>query len=129
MGVHIRLQRRGNTHRPFYHLVAADQRAKRDGKSLEKLGYYDPKLKPMCVKINEKQKDRIIYWYKNGALLTDAAKKLIKKAQLVSNKKLDTAKENLKDGEQRIYTTLLELRKKPHKKKKKNSRKPATIKT
>ena len=52
MAVSIRLQRRGTTHRPFYHIVAADSRAPRDGRFIEKLGYYDPKAEPSSLKLN-----------------------------------------------------------------------------
>ena len=56
MAVHIRLQRKGSTHRPFYHLVATDHRNPRDGRFIEKLGYYDPKSEPSLVELKE---DRI----------------------------------------------------------------------
>ena len=75
MSVHIRLQRKGATHRPFYHLVAADRRSPRDGKYLEKLGYYDPNVEPSTVVVKS---DRIQHWYNRGAQLTNAARKLLK---------------------------------------------------
>ena len=75
MGVHIRLQRKGSTHSPFYHVVATDQRNPRDGRFIEKLGYYDPKGEPSTIELKE---DRLQHWYKLGAQLTDAAKKLVK---------------------------------------------------
>ena len=74
MAVHIRLQRRGSTHRPFYHVVAADQRSPRDGKFIEKLGYYDPGTTPSLVELKS---DRIQHWYEKGAQLTDATKRLV----------------------------------------------------
>jgi small subunit ribosomal protein S16 len=75
MAVHIRLQRRGTTHRPFYHVVAADHRCPRDGKFIEKLGYYDPLKNPSIVELKE---ERIQQWYEKGAQLTPATKKLVK---------------------------------------------------
>ena len=75
MAVHIRLQRRGSIHRPFYHLVAADQRSPRDGRFLEKLGYYDPKPQPSTIELKA---ERLQHWYSKGAQLTDAAKALLK---------------------------------------------------
>ena len=75
MGVHIRLQRRGSTHSPFYHVVAADQRSPRDGKFLEKLGYYNPKTEPSTIELKE---DRVQYWYSKGAQFTNTTKKLAK---------------------------------------------------
>lgn len=79
MAVHIRLQRRGNTHNPFYHVVAADQRMKRDGRFIEKLGYYDPQTEPSTIVVKE---DRIQYWYSKGAQFTETVAKLVKAKKL-----------------------------------------------
>lgn len=75
MAVHIRLQRKGNTHRPFYHMVATDHRNPRDGRFIEKLGYYDPMANPSIIELKE---DRVQFWYGKGAQLTKAAEKLVK---------------------------------------------------
>ena len=75
MAVTIRLQRKGSTHRPFYHLVACDQRKPRDGRFLEKLGYYDPNTDPSTIEIKA---DRAQHWYGLGAQLTNATTKLMK---------------------------------------------------
>lgn len=80
MAVHIRLQRKGATHKPFYHVVATDQRNPRDGRFLEKLGYYDPNCNPSVVELKE---DRLQYWYGKGAQLTPATEKLVKVKELV----------------------------------------------
>ena len=66
MAVSIRLQRRGTTHRPFYHIVAADSRAPRDGRFIEKLGYYDPKAEPSVIEVKT---ERVQHWYERGAQL------------------------------------------------------------
>ena len=76
MAVHIRLARHGNTHRPFYHLVAADHKMRRDGgRFIEKLGTYDPHTEPSTVELKE---ERIRYWYEKGAQLSDTVAKLLK---------------------------------------------------
>lgn len=75
MAVHIRLQRRGSTHRPFYHLVAADSRCARNGKFLEKLGYYDPKTEPSTIELDA---ERVQHWYAQGAQPSATATKLLK---------------------------------------------------
>lgn len=75
MAVHIRLQRHGSTHRPFYHVVAADQRKPRDGRFIEKLGYYDPNHKPSQIVLKS---ERIQEWYKKGAQPTTAVQSLLK---------------------------------------------------
>ena len=51
MPVRIRLQRHGRKGRPFYWIVAADSRSRRDGRYLEKLGTYDPNVNPAIVNI------------------------------------------------------------------------------
>ncbi|MEZ4742207.1 MAG: 30S ribosomal protein S16 [Bdellovibrionota bacterium] len=79
MAVHIRLQRRGSTHRPFYHIVAADHRMPRDGRYLERLGYYDPNHNPSVISLKG---DRIQHWYGTGAQLTSAVQKIVKAEKL-----------------------------------------------
>lgn len=76
MAVHIRLQRFGAKKRPYYRVVAADIRAKRDGRFLEQLGTYDPMVQ--TGQLNFKM-DRIDYWLSVGARPTDTAASLIRK--------------------------------------------------
>lgn len=75
MAVHIRLQRKGKPHKPFYHVVAADHHKKRDGRFIEKLGYYDPNVEPSTIVLKE---DRVQYWFSKGAQLTEAVAKMVK---------------------------------------------------
>lgn len=77
MAVRIRLQRHGRKKRPFYRLVAADARAQRDGRFLERLGHYDPLTDPAEVVIDE---DRVLKWLKRGAQPSDTAKNLLSQA-------------------------------------------------
>ncbi len=74
--VRIRLTRLGAKKKPFYRVVAADQRSPRDGRFIEQLGYYDPMRKPTVVKLDL---DRIDYWIGKGAQPTDTARGLIEK--------------------------------------------------
>jgi small subunit ribosomal protein S16 len=76
MAVILRLKRKGNKHRPFYHLVATDSRNKRDGAFLEELGVYDP-LGNTFLAINEEAATK---WLKVGAETSDTVKKLLKRA-------------------------------------------------
>ncbi len=87
MAVHIRLQRRGTTHRPFYHVVATDHRCRRDGRFIEKLGYYDPKSEPSTVELKS---DRIHHWYSKGAQVTGAVKSLLKVKKIELSRTLDS---------------------------------------
>ena len=74
MSVKIRLQRHGKKGKPFYWIVAADARSKRDGKYLEKIGTYNPNTNPATVDLNL---DAAVQWLHNGAQPTDTAKAIL----------------------------------------------------
>jgi small subunit ribosomal protein S16 len=74
MSVKIRLQRHGKKQKPFYWIVAADARSKRDGKFLEKLGIYNPNTNPATIDLNL---DQAVKWLHNGAQPTDTAKAIL----------------------------------------------------
>lgn len=76
MSVKIRLQRHGKKGKPFYWVVAADARSKRDGKFLEKLGIYNPNTHPATVELDV---DGAVKWLQNGAQPTDTAKTILSK--------------------------------------------------
>jgi small subunit ribosomal protein S16 len=75
MPVKIRLQRHGKKGKPFYWIVAADSRVKRDGKFLEKLGTYNPTKVPAEITLNV---DAAVKWLFNGAQPTDTAHAILK---------------------------------------------------
>ncbi len=74
MSVKIRLQRHGKKGKPFYWVVAADARSKRDGKYLEKIGTYNPNTNPATVELNL---DSAVKWLHNGAQPTDTARAIL----------------------------------------------------
>lgn len=74
MPVKIRLQRHGKKNKPFYWVVAADSRAKRDGKFLEKIGTYNPNTNPATIELNL---DSAVKWLFNGAQPTDTARAIL----------------------------------------------------
>ena len=74
MPVKIRLQRHGKKGKPFYWVVAADARAKRDGRYLEKIGTYNPNTNPATVNLDV---DAAVKWLANGAQPTDTARTLL----------------------------------------------------
>ena len=74
MPVKIRLQRHGKKGKPFFLIVAADSRAKRDGRFLEKLGTYNPNTNPAAIDINI---DNSVQWLQNGAQPTDTARTIL----------------------------------------------------
>ena len=71
----LRLRRMGANKKPFFRLVAADSRRPTDGRFLETLGTYNPKVKPAVVDLNE---ERIGYWLAVGARPSDTVKALFK---------------------------------------------------
>jgi len=73
--VKIRLTRMGAKKRPFYRVVVADSRKRRDGPFIEIIGTYDPLKNPSEIKINT---ERAKYWLQCGAQPTAAVKKLLK---------------------------------------------------
>lgn len=69
----IRLTRLGKKHRPFYRIIVAEARSKRNGRYLENLGYYDPLTNPPTIKINNKKYQ---YWLSVGAKPSEAVNRL-----------------------------------------------------
>jgi small subunit ribosomal protein S16 len=74
MAVKLRLQRHGKKGKPFYWIVAADARSKRDGKYLEKLGTYNPNVNPAIIDLNV---EGTVKWLQNGAQPTDTARAIL----------------------------------------------------
>ncbi len=74
MPVRIRLARHGRKHRAYYHIVAADSRAPRDGKFIERLGSYNPNTNPATIELNF---DRALQWLQNGAQPSDSARAIL----------------------------------------------------
>ena len=74
MPVKLRLQRHGKKGKPFYWIVAADTRSKRDGRFLEKIGTYNPNVNPADINLNI---DSAVKWLKNGAQPTDTARAIL----------------------------------------------------
>lgn len=73
----IRLARGGAKKRPFFNMVVADSRDARDGKFIERVGFYNPRAAEGEESLRVKL-DRVAYWQSKGAQLSDTAKKLIK---------------------------------------------------
>ena len=74
MSTKIRLQRHGRKGQPYYQIVVADSRAKRDGKFIEKLGTYNPITNPATIELNV---DSAVEWLNNGAQPTDTARAIL----------------------------------------------------
>jgi small subunit ribosomal protein S16 len=76
--VKIRLMRAGAKSRPYYRLIAIDERAPRDGRKLDELGTYDPIARGTQIKLNP---EKITKWVSRGAQMSPAAKALIKRGK------------------------------------------------
>jgi small subunit ribosomal protein S16 len=76
----IRMARGGAKNRPFYNIVVADSRMPRDGRFIERIGFYNPKAagaeQPLRIAL-----DRVAHWVSHGAQPSAAVKKLIKRGK------------------------------------------------
>ena len=98
MATRIRLQRHGKKGKPFFHLVAADSRAKRDGKFIEKLGTYNPTANPAVININF---EATLNWVQTGAEMSDTARAILSyKGVLYKNHLLNGVKKGALTVEQ-----------------------------
>jgi small subunit ribosomal protein S16 len=85
MAVRIRLARRGRKNRPMYDVVVADSRSPRDGRFIEKIGYFNPTANPSQVTING---DRALYWLMVGALPSDTVRSILSNEGVMLRKHL-----------------------------------------
>jgi len=77
--VTIRLTRGGAKKRPFYHIIVTDSRAARDGRNIERLGYYNPVAAGLEKRV-EFNTERADYWVSKGAQMSDKVRNLYKEA-------------------------------------------------
>ena len=81
----IRLARRGAKKQPFYHITASDRRAPRDGRYIEKLGYYNPIARGQARRL-EVDLERIDHWIGEGAQVNTTVRRLIKEARSAASR-------------------------------------------
>ena len=79
--VKIRLKRMGMKKKPFYRVVVADEKAPRDGRFIDEIGYYNPDANPVELKIDAEKAQK---WIKNGAQPTDTVRALLKKTGAIA---------------------------------------------
>lgn len=84
MSVRIRLSRGGSKKRPFYKVVAADQRSPRDGRFIERLGSYNPMLPQDHAERFVINEERVKYWLSQGAEPTERLEKMLSNLGLVN---------------------------------------------
>ena len=80
MAVKIRLTRMGKKKNPFYRIVVADERTRRDGAPIDEIGYYDPMTEPANIKIDAEKATK---WLENGAQPTETVRTLLKKTEVI----------------------------------------------
>ncbi len=80
MAVKMRLRRMGAKKAPFYRIVVADSRYPRDGRFIEEIGYYNPLVEPVEIKIDAEKAKK---WISNGAQPTDTVRALLKKNEIL----------------------------------------------
>ncbi len=81
MAVHIRLTRHGTKKKPYYRIIVADQRSRRDGRFIEKIGTYNPLDASGSIQLD---RARLEYWKSHGAQLSHTVDRLVKTAPTVS---------------------------------------------
>jgi small subunit ribosomal protein S16 len=81
--VTIRLARGGAKKRPFYHVVVADSRNARNGRFIERIGFFNPTAQGQAEKLRL-DLDRVNHWVGQGASLSDRVSKLVKDAQVAA---------------------------------------------
>lgn len=88
--VRLRLQRFGAKRRPYYRVVAADQRKARNGRFIEQLGTYDPKKEPPLIRLDF---ERVEYWLDNGAQATDTVWSFVQRMRDEAGNVVDLSEE------------------------------------
>ena len=82
MATRIRLKRTGSRHQPHYRVVVVDQRKSRDGRSIEEIGYYNPRTDPPTIDIDG---DRALYWLGVGAQPSETVRSLFEKTGVMKS--------------------------------------------
>ena len=80
MAMKLRLTRMGSKKCPFYRIVAMDSATRRDGRALEYLGYYNPMVDPVEIKVDS---EKVRSWIERGAKPTDTVRALLKKKEVL----------------------------------------------
>lgn len=85
MATRLRLQRRGRKNHPFYQIIVADSRAPRDGRSIERIGSYNPNTNPATITLDF---DRALYWLQAGAEPSDTVRNILSNEGVLMKKHL-----------------------------------------
>jgi len=122
VAVKIRLKRIGKIRTPYYRIVVADARKKRDGRVIEEIGTYNPKTEPSTIHV---QSERAQYWLGVGAQPTEAVAAILKLTGDIGGKASLKEPEPKTDKAELFDAALKELHAEPKKSAKKAEKKPA----
>lgn len=90
MAVRIRLKRTGKKKAPSYRVVIAESSSPRDGRIIENIGWYNPRVEPSAINIDE---EKALGWLKNGARPTESVESLLKRVGIMQRFELSRAPE------------------------------------
>jgi small subunit ribosomal protein S16 len=102
MSLVIRMARAGTKKRPFYHIVLADSRSPRDGRFIERLGYYNPLLPKDKVERLKLDLDKVQAWMKKGAQPSDRVTRFLDAAGIVKREKRNNPEKAIPRKERKV---------------------------
>ena len=108
MSLKIRLARAGTKKRPFYHIVIADSRSPRDGRFIERIGYFNPLLPKEKTERLKLDLDKVKAWMAKGALPTDRVLRFLDQAGVVTREKRNNPERAIPRKERKVQAEAKE---------------------
>ena len=111
MSLKIRLARAGTKKRPFYHIVIADSRSPRDGRFIERIGYFNPLLPKEKTERLKLDLDKVKAWLAKGALPTDRVLRFLDQAGVMTREKRNNPERAIPRKERKVQAEAKEKEK------------------
>jgi small subunit ribosomal protein S16 len=111
MSLKIRLARAGTKKRPFYHIVIADSRSPRDGRFIERIGYFNPLLPKEKTERLKLDLDKVKAWMAKGALPTDRVLRFLDQAGVMTREKRNNPERAVPRKERKVQAEAKEKEK------------------
>jgi small subunit ribosomal protein S16 len=111
MSLKIRLARAGTKKRPFYHIVIADSRSPRDGRFIERIGYFNPLLPKEKTERLKLDLDKVKAWMAKGALPTDRVLRFLDQAGVMTRQKRNNPERAIPRKERKVQAEAKEKEK------------------
>jgi small subunit ribosomal protein S16 len=108
MSLKIRLARAGTKKRPFYHIVIADSRSPRDGRFIERIGYFNPLLPKEKTERLKLDLDKVKAWLAKGALPTDRVLRFLDQAGVMTRQKRNNPERAIPRKERKVQAEARE---------------------